>query len=157
MHELANYLHPPPMKEEIAMAANWLFRNEEFNTGDLILDIRDGLPKSIRGELDDHPEDHRYLTYEDWCDLLSDIEVKDERKRPSGHIKNSASSREASLSDSDKSVRVQRRKKAKTSVSNYHKSPRRSHDRHHGAQRYCVLFSKSGIPEHKYMSHITEY
>ena len=80
MHELDKYLPPPPMKGESAMANSWALRNEEFTTGDIRLSIRDGLPKSMRDELDDHPEDYRSLTYEDWCDLLSTIEVKHEKK-----------------------------------------------------------------------------
>ena len=80
MHELDKYLPPPPMKGESAMSDSWALRNEEFTTGDIQLSIRDGLPKSMRDELDDHPEDYRSLTYEDWCDLLSTIEVKHEKK-----------------------------------------------------------------------------
>ena len=110
----------------------------------------------MRYELDDHPEDYCSLTYEDWCDLLSTIEVKDERKRSAGYIKKIASARAASLSNSNESVRMPRKKKAKTGVSNSHKNPRRAPDRHHGTQRYCVLCKKTGMPERKYMLHSTE-
>ena len=55
MHELAKYLPPPSMKGESAMEANWSFCNKYFTTGDLRLAIRDGLPISMRDELDDHP------------------------------------------------------------------------------------------------------
>ena len=106
MHELDKYLLPPLMKGEIAMASNWAFCNEEFTTGDLRLDIRDGLPKSMSDGLDNHPEYYRYLTYEYWCDLLSTIEVKDERKRAAGNIKKISTARAASLSERDKSVRI---------------------------------------------------
>ena len=47
------------------MVANWSVRNEEFTTSDRRLDTKDGLPKAISGELDDHPEDYCSLTYED--------------------------------------------------------------------------------------------
>ena len=156
MHELAKYLPLPLMKEEITMTANWLFHNEEFNTGDIPLVIRDGLPKSMSDELEDHPEDYLSLTYEYWCDLLSSIEVKDERKRAAGHIKKISSARAASLSNSDKSLMVTKRKKYNTGVSNCHKSPRRAHDRHHGAKRYCVLCDKARMPECKSMSYSTK-
>ena len=79
MHDLSKYLPPPLTKGESEMAANWSAHNKEFTTRDLRLDIKDGIPKSMRDELDDHPEDYRSLTYVDWCDLLSIIEVKDER------------------------------------------------------------------------------
>ena len=77
MHDLAKYLPPTSMKGESTMADNWNVRNEEFTISDLQLAIKDGLPKSMRDELDDHPEDYRSLTYEYWCDLLSTIKVKD--------------------------------------------------------------------------------
>ena len=93
----------------------------------------------MREELDDHPEDYRSLTYEYWCDLLSTIDVKEERKIVAVHIKMIDSVREAALSDNDKSVKIMRRRKANTGVLNYHKYPRRAHDRHHGAHSYCVL------------------
>ena len=110
----------------------------------------------MRDELDDHPEDCRYLTYEYWCDLMFTIKVKYERKRAERHIKKIAYAREASLSDSDESVKVPCRKKAKTGVSNSHNFPMRAQNRHHGAQHYCVIFKKSGMTEHKYASHSTE-
>ena len=69
------------MKVESAMANNWNAQKEYFITSDLQLAIKDVLPKSMRDELNDHPEDYCSLTYEDWCDLLSTIKVKDERKR----------------------------------------------------------------------------
>ena len=79
------------------MAANWALRNKEFTTSDLRLAIRDGLPKSMRYELDYHTEDFCSLSYEDCCDLLSTITVKYERKRAAGYIKKIAAARAASL------------------------------------------------------------
>ena len=104
-------------------------------------------------ELDNHPEDYLSLTYEDWCDILTTIEVKDERKIVAMHIKNIASAREASLSESNKSVSILRRKKAKTDVLRFNKSPRRANDTDHGVQCYCVLCKKAGMPERKYALH----
>ena len=110
----------------------------------------------MRGELDDHPQDYRSLTYEDWCDLISKIQVKDEMKREVVHIKKIASVSAVYLSDSDKSARIPRRKKAKVCVLRSTKSPVRAHDRHHGAHPYCVLCKKAGIPERNYESHTSE-
>ena len=156
MYDLANYLTPPPMKEEISMEANWSVCNEEFNTSDLQLVIKDGLPKSIRDKLDDHPEYYCSLTYEDWCDLLSTIDIKYERKIAAVHIEKIASSREASQYNSNNSVGIPRRKKSKTGVLSSNKSPIRAHDRHHVIRRYCVLCKKAVIPERKYESHSVE-
>ena len=96
------------MKGEIKIAANWRIRNEEFMISDIRLAIKDGLPKSTRDELYDHPEDYCSLTYEYWCDLLSTIKVKDESKMVSGQINKIAFSRESSLSDSNNSLRITR-------------------------------------------------
>ena len=92
MHDLAKYIPPPSMKDESAMSDHWSVRNKDFTVSDLRLAIRDGLPKSMRDELDDHTEDYCSLTYEDWCELLSIIEVKYERKIAAVNIKKIASS-----------------------------------------------------------------
>ena len=77
MHDLEKYLPPPSIKVESAMAANWSVHNKQFTISDLQLAIKDGLPKSMRDELDDHPEDYFSLTYEYWCNLLFKIEDRD--------------------------------------------------------------------------------
>ena len=110
----------------------------------------------MRDELDDHPEDYISLTYEDWCELMSTIEVKYEMKRAAVQIKNIASARAASLYDSEESVRIPRRNKAKTGVLCSNKYPKRAHARYHGVNRYCVLCKKEGTNEQKYTSHSAE-
>ena len=71
------------------------------------------------------------------------------------HIKNIFSARAASLSDIDESMRIRKKKKAKTGVLRSNKSPKKAH-RNHIIQRYCVIFNKSGIPERKYKLHSDE-
>ena len=61
-----------------------------------------------------------------------------------------------SLSYSDKYVRYPRKKKARTGVLCSNKGPQKSVYKHHGNQRYFVLCKKSGMPEQKYMLHISE-
>ena len=72
------------------------------------------------------------------------------------NIKNIASARSASQSDSDKSAMISRRKKAKTGGLRSNNSPRKAHDRHHGVHCYCVLCKKAGMPECKYTLHSSE-
>ena len=144
------------MKVESEMEDNWSVRNKEFTISGIRLAIKGGLPKSMRGELDDHPEDYRSLAYEYWCDLLSTIKVKDESKRAAVHIKKIASAMASSLSDSDEYMRILKRKKANNSVMRSNKSPRRAHDIHHDVQRYCVLFKKSGTSEQKHLLRSSE-
>ena len=83
---------------------------------ELQLAIKDGLPSSMQDDLEDHLEDYFYLPYEYWCDLLSTIKVKDERKRVASQIKKIESSRKASLSDSKNSLMIPNKKKARTDV-----------------------------------------
>ena len=109
----------------------------------------------MQDKLEDYPEDYHYLNHEDWCDLLSTIEVKDERKRAAVQIKNIASARESSLSDSDKSARNPRKKKASTGVLRS-KTPHKKAHKHHGIQQYCVICKKVGMPERKFMPHSAE-
>ena len=125
IHDLAKYLPQPSMKGHSVMAANWNFRNKEFTISDLQLAIKGGLPKYMRNELNDHPEEYRSLTYEYWCDLLSTIKVKDERKISSVQIKNIASDRSASLSDNNESVSIPRKKEANTGVLRSNKYPKK--------------------------------
>ena len=138
MHDLYKYLSPPLMKRKSAMEANCNVQNQEFTANDIQLAIKDGLPKSMRDELYDHPEDYFPLTYEYWCDLLYKIEVKDERKGAATQIKKIASTREASFSDSDKSVRTPRKNKAGTGVLRSNKPPKKVHN-HHVIHHYCVI------------------
>ena len=135
------------------MVDNWSACNEEFTISDLRLAIKYRLTKFIRDELDDRTEDYCSITYEDWCELLSTIDVKYERKRSVVHINKMASTRSAYKYDSDYSASIPRRRKAKTGVLRSNKIPRRSHDRHHGVHCYCVLCKKSVMPERKYPTH----
>ena len=62
-HDLAKYLPPPSMKGESAKADNWTVCNQEFTDGEVWLEIKDGIPKSMQDELDDHPEDYWSFNY----------------------------------------------------------------------------------------------
>ena len=51
---------------------------------------------------------------------------------------------------------IPRGNKANNGILSSNKSPRKEYDRRHGAQRYCVLFKKEGIPERKFASHSSD-
>ena len=99
------------------------------------------------------------MTHEYWCILLYTIQVKDTRKRAATKIKNIASDRSDYLSDSGRSVRIPRNKKARfgTGVIRSKKVPNNKVPEHHGTQRQCVLFKKAGMPGRKYMAHSAEF
>ena len=148
MHDLSNYLPPHSIKGDSAMAANCNVHNEKFTASDIRLAIKHGIPKFMRDELDDPLEHYCSLTYEDWCDFLSKIKVKNERKREAAYIKSISSAREAPFSGSNEYVKHLRKKKTKTGVLQYKKSPNKAH-RHHSIHHYCVIFKKAVITLHK--------
>ena len=94
------------------------------------------------------------MTHEYWCDILSTIEVKDNRKRAANQIKNIATFRAASHYDSDESVRFVRKNKASTGVQ--FKRQGEKMPKHHGTQFYCILFDKAGMYEKNYMLNSSE-
>ena len=98
------------------------------------------------------------MIYEDWCNLLYRIKVKDNREREATQIKKIDSARSASIPESNKYVRIQRKKKARlgdgvlcSNKGSHNKAPT-----HHGNHHHCMLFKKAGIPEQKYMPYIDE-
>ena len=88
----------------------------------------------------DNQEDYRSLAHEDWCDLLLTIEAKDNMKRAKAQIINIASARSTSYPDSEKSVRVPRKKKSRTGV--LRNKPNKKAPKHHSTHRHCVICKK---------------
>ena len=73
------------------------------------------------------------------------------------HIKRLATSIASPISsDCDESVRVPRKKRVRKGVLPNRKQQRVTMPNNHGAQRYCVISNKAGIPEQKYMSYSSE-
>ena len=71
---------------------------------DILVAIKYVLPLYIQYELEDNQEYYCSFTHEDWWDLLFTIKVKDDRKEAATQIKKIATTRAASLSDSDESI-----------------------------------------------------
>ena len=82
----------------------------------------------MQDELDDHPEDYHSLNYEYWCDLLSTIEIEDENKSAASHIKKIASARSASIYDSNYSIKIPRKRKARTGLLRSNKTQKKAHN-----------------------------
>ena len=156
MHNLSKYLPTPSMKINNYKADNWKSRDQELYVNEIRFAIKDGLPSYMQDELEDNQEEYYSLTHEDWCDLLSTIEVKDNRKRESTDIKKIGYARAASLSNSKGSFRILRKNKARTGFLQLNKGLHNKAHNHHGNQIHCVLCKKSGMPEQKYMWHSAE-
>ena len=76
-------------------------------------------------------------------------------KRAATQINNIATSKAASLSDSNKSTKITFKKKARNGVR--FKQQWKKTLKQHSSQRSCVLFNKLGIYEQNYMLHNSEY
>ena len=131
----------------------WKVGNKELSGHEIRVSIKEGLPSSMQDDLEDNQEDHCSLTHEFLCDLLSIIKVKDKRERAATQIKRIETSRVASHSDSNESIRVPCKKRDRTGVIPNRKQQGENIPNHHGAQCHCILCRKSGIYERKYMLH----
>ena len=74
-------------------------------------------------------------------------------KRAANQINRISTSRAASHSDSDESIRVLSKKRSRNGVLPNLKYQGKKTPKHHIAQRYCVLCNKAGITEWKYIPH----
>ena len=133
------------MKGERYESANWDVRDKGLSKNEICVAIKDVLPSSMKDELEDNQEDYSSFTHEYWCDILSTVKVKYNRKREVTRINKIAALRAASYSDSDKSVRVPRKKKARTGV-NFKQQGKKT-TKQNSANCYCVLCKKVGMPE----------
>ena len=80
--------------------------------------------------------------------------MKDNGKRAEAKIKRFATSKPAPVNyDSDESVRILRKKRVRNGVLPNRKQQRKKSPKHHGEQRYCVIFKKARTTEKNYMSH----
>ena len=110
----------------------------------------------MQDELEDNQEDYHSLTHEYWCDLLSTIEFKDNRKRAATQIENISSDRYASRPYNYVSVRIPSNKNSRTGVLRKKTLPNNKAPTRHGNQRRCVLWKKSGMLEQKYILRSSE-
>ena len=101
----------------------------------------------MQDELEDNHEDYFSILHEEWCELLSTIEVRVNTERYATHIKRLATSKAIPNYDSNKSIRVPHNKMVSTSALPNFNQKGGEMPKHHGDQRYCMLCKKSGIPE----------
>ena len=156
MHDLSKYLSTPLMKGDIHNSDNWDVCNKGLYENEIRIPIKERLSSFIQDGLEDNEEEYIYLDHKDWCDLLSTIEVKDNRKINATQIKRLATSTETSNYDSHESIMVKRKKRVSTSVITSRKQQGEKTPKYHGIHRYCALFKKEVIHKQKYISHSFE-
>ena len=117
----------------------------------------DVLSTSVQDELDDKDKDYFSVPHKEWCDLLSIMEGKYNRKRAASQIKIlSASKAEPDNSYSNTRPRVTQKNKERTGYMPSRKRQGKNNPKHKGFQCYCVLRKKAEMPERKYKLHISE-
>ena len=85
------------------------------------------------------------------------MDHKDSRYRSTAQIKILAIQKaDIEESDSEEILRVSCKKNFRAGVFPARKSNNKKNPNHGGNQRYCVLYNKAVMIEHKYMSHISE-
>ena len=114
MNDLEKHLYLPSIKGNSFEAYSWKVRNKEFSVHYIRVAIKDGLHLSMHDYLEDNQEDYRSLTIEYWCDLLSTVEVKYNKKRAATQIKKIKTFRATSHSDNNESIKVLCMKKDRT-------------------------------------------
>ena len=103
--------------------------------------------------MEDNQEEYLSLDHEYCCDLLSTIEVKENRKRAATQINRLATSMAASNYDIDESVRVPHKKRVRTGFTPSQKTQGGKMPKHNGIQLYCALCKKEVIYHQNYMLH----
>ena len=139
MHDLVKHLPPPLINGNVYEAVIWKFRNSEFSVDDIRVAIKDGLPSSMQDEFEDNQEEYCSLAHEDWCKLLSKIEIKDNSKKEATQIKKIDSAKAAYHFDRKGSVRIPRKNKSRTGFLHNNKGSNNKAPKYHGNQCHCVL------------------
>ena len=114
MNDLAKYLTPPQMKSVRFESDRWDICDNEFSEHIIRVETKDALPTYMKDQLEYNNQDDRSILHEDWCDLISTVEVKDNRKRVATQIKRFSTSKQASNYDINESVRAPRNERVRT-------------------------------------------
>ena len=140
MHGLAKYLSPPSMKGGDYDHSYWTICNKELSEHEICVVTKYGLPISMQYEFKDKIEDCCFIHHKYWCELLSTMDIKDERKWDTPKIKRLAPSKAwPDSSDRDASMKVPCKNKSRTGVLLYCNHQSNKTPKHHGAHRYGVL------------------
>ena len=75
------------MKDREYNAEDCYIRDKELSENEICVATRDGLPSSTQYELDNKDKYYHSVTHKKWCDLLSIMDEKDNRKRAGDKIK----------------------------------------------------------------------
>ena len=111
----------------------------------------------MQDEMYDKDKYYCYLYHEEWCELLSTMEGKDNQKWAADQIKRLASSKDDQAnSDIDARLKVTCNKKTMSGVLISHNNKGKKTLNHKYSQCYYVLFKKVGMTDRKYKQHISE-
>ena len=93
--------------------SEWAIHDKELSDNDIRVATKNGIPTYMQDKL--KKRDYCFMSNEKWCNLLSKMEAKYNRKKAANEIKITAASKAAPAnSDSDTSAKVPRKNKART-------------------------------------------
>ena len=81
IQNLAKYLPPPSKKGDIFNQSYWRVHNREFTENEHWVKTKDSIPPYIQYEIEYKDNGYHYLPHEEWCDLLYNLEAKDNSTR----------------------------------------------------------------------------
>ena len=87
MFDLAKYLPPPSMKGNEYDQADWAVQEKQLSEYVIRVATKDWLLKSIQDEMEDKGKKHWSFTHKEWCNFMSTMKEKDNRKRYAAQIK----------------------------------------------------------------------
>ena len=78
MHDIAKYQSPHLMKGDEYGKLYWIVHDKELSEYEIYVATRDELPIVMQDEMDYKENDYSSFPNEEWWDLLSTIESKDD-------------------------------------------------------------------------------
>ena len=144
MFDYCIYLQPPTMKGQNWEKADWKATNTPTPEKSILKAIKDGLPQAMQDKILEKDDDYyRLMSEEDFNDMLTNLELSDERERATRKIAE------------EEIKRVQTELREKHDGDNGSSSNKRCKlsTNGRGIARHCSLCKNAGMPECNYMSH----
>ena len=144
MFDYCIYLQPPMMKRKNWEKADWKARNMPALEKSIHKAIKDGLPQAMQDKILEKDDDYHLMSEEDFNDILTNLELSDERDRATRKI----------TEEEIKRVRAELREKHDRDNGASSNKGRKLSTNVRGIARHCSLCKNAGIPERKFMSHL---
>ena len=144
MFDYCIYLQPSTMKGQNWEKADWKARNMPAPEKSIREAIKDGLLQAMQDKILEKDDYYRLSSEEDFNDILTNLELSDERDRATIKI----------AEEEIKRIRAEMREKHVLDNGVSSNKRRKISTNGRGITRRCSLCKNAGIPERKFMSHL---